>query len=71
MLGNKLSLNALKTQAVVIGSQPKIKKITNNTTNHPECFIGDSQVENVDRIRYLGFIVDKNLNWKEHRNEMK
>ena len=63
--GNKLSLNVLKTQVVVIGIQPKIKKITDKTTNHPKSFIGDSQVENFDRIRYLGLTIDKNLNWKE------
>ena len=32
MQGNKLSLNVLKTQAMVVGSQPKIKKIT---VDHP------------------------------------
>ena len=33
MQGNKLSLNVLKTQAMVEGSQPKIKKIT---VDHPQ-----------------------------------
>ena len=32
MQGNKLSLNVLKAQAMVVGSQPKIKKIT---VDHP------------------------------------
>ena len=53
---------------MVIGSQQQIKKITDKTINHPKFFIGDSQVEHVDRIRHLGLIVDKNLNWKEHIN---
>ena len=63
MQGNKLSLNVLKTQAMVVGSQPKIKKIT---VDHPQFFIGGSQVENVDRAKYLGVIIDMNLNWEEH-----
>ena len=33
--GNKLSLNVLKTQAMVVGSQPKIKKITDKIVDHP------------------------------------
>ena len=63
MQGNKLSSNVLKTQAMVVGSQPKIKKIT---VDHPQFFTGGSQVENVDQAKYLGVIIDKNLNWEEH-----
>ena len=36
---------------MVVGSQPKIKKIT---VDHPQFFIGGSRVENVDRAKYLG-----------------
>ena len=66
MQGNKLSLNVLKTQAMVVGSKPKIKKITDKIVDHPKFFIGGSQVENVDRAKYLGVIIDRNLNWEEH-----
>ena len=66
MQGNKFSLNVLKTQVTVVGSQPKIKKITDEIVDHPQFFIGGSQVENVDRAKYLGVIIDKNLNWEEH-----
>ena len=66
MQGNQLSLNVLKTQAMVVGSQPKAKKITDKIVDHPQFFIGGSQVENVDRAKYLGVIIDKNLNWEEH-----
>ena len=40
LLGNKLSLNILKTQALVVASQPKIKKIIDKTVDHPQFFIG-------------------------------
>ena len=66
MQGNKLPLNVLKTQAMVVGSQPKIKKITDKIVDHPQFLIGGSRVENVDRAKYLGVIIDKNLNWEEH-----
>ena len=52
MQGNKLSLNVLKTQAMVVGSQPKIKKITDKIFDHLQFFIGGSQVEKVDRAKY-------------------
>ena len=68
LLGNKLSLNILKTQALVVGSQPKIKKIVDGTVDHPQFFIGDSQVENVDQSKYLGVIIDRSLSWEEHIN---
>ena len=48
--GNKLSLNVLKTQAMVVGSQPKIKKITDKIVDHPQLFIGGCQVENVPGV---------------------
>ena len=68
--GNKLSLNVLKTQALIVGSQPKIKKISDKTVDHPQFFIGDSQVENVDRTKYLGVMIDRSLNWNEHINSL-
>ena len=71
MHGNKLSLNDLKTQAMVVGSQPKIKKITDKVVDHPQFFIGASQVENVDRAKYLGAIIDRYLNWEEHINNFR
>ena len=63
--GNKLSLNVLKTQAMVVGSQPKFKKITDKIVDHPLFFIAGCQVENVDRTKYLGVITDRNLDWEE------
>ena len=71
MQGNKLSLNVLKRQALIAGSQPKIKKITDKSVDHPQCFIGDSQVENVDRTEYLGVMIDWSLNWEEHINTVR
>ena len=68
LLSNKLSLDILKAQALVVGSQPKIKKIVDKTVDHPQFFIGDSQVENVDRSKYLGVIIHRSLSWEEHIN---
>ena len=43
---NQLSLNVLKTQAIVVGSQPKIKKITDKIVDHLQFLIGSSQDKN-------------------------
>ena len=51
-----------------MASQPKIKKIIDKTVDHPQFFIGDSQVENVERTKYLGVIIDRSLSWEEHIN---
>ena len=64
--GNKPSLNVLQAQAMVVGSQAKIKKIADNIVDHSQFFIEGSPVENVDRTKYLGVIIDKNLDWEEH-----
>ena len=67
MQGNKLSLNVLETRAMAVGSQPKIKKTIDKIVDHPQLFIGGSQVENVvDRTKFLGVTIDRNLNWEEH-----
>ena len=71
LLGNKLSLNVLKSQALVVGSQPKIKKIVDKTVDQSQFFIGDSQVENLNQIKYLGVIIDRSLNWEEHINTLR
>ena len=68
--GNKLALNVLKTQALIVGSQPKIQKMRNKTVDHPQIFIGDSQVENFDRSKYLGVMIDRSLDWDEHINNI-
>ena len=52
--GNKLSLNVMKTQAMVVGSRPNLKKISDKKIESPSFAIGDSQVEIVEKTKYLG-----------------
>ena len=63
--GNKLSLNVIKTQAMVIGSRPNLKKISEKTVSSLEFLIDDSPIELVDSIKYIGVQVDKNFVWDE------
>ena len=64
--GNKLSLNVLKTQAMIIGSRPNLKKISTKLMEPPSFSIGCSEVEMVDNVKYLGVQIDRHLPSDEH-----
>ena len=64
--GNKLSLNVLKTQAMVNGSCPNLQKISTRLVEPPSFSIGGSEVEMVDNVKYLGVQIDRHLAWDEH-----
>ena len=64
--GNKLSLNVIKTQAMVIGSRPNIKKMSDKLVPTPSFAIGNSHIEVVDNAKYFGVQLDKHLVWDEH-----
>ena len=66
--GNKLSLNVSKTQAMVVGSLPNLKKISEGKVQPPSFAIGDSQIEIVEKTKYLGIQLDQHLVWDEHPN---
>ena len=62
---NKLSLNVVKTQSMVVGSRPNLKKIDDQAIVTPRFCIGGSQIEIVDQTKYLGVILDKYLSWDQ------
>ena len=64
--GNKLSLNVLKTHTMVVGSRPKLKRISDEVSGQPSCFINGTQIETVERTKYLGVQLDCYLVWDEH-----
>ena len=64
--GNKLSLNVLNTHAMVIGSRPKLKSISNEVSEQPSFSINGTQIETVERTKYLDVQLDSHLVWDEH-----
>ena len=64
--GNKLSLNVIKAQAMVIGSRPNLKKISDKLVPTPSFAIGNSHIVVVANAKYLGIQLDKYLVWDEH-----
>ena len=66
--GNKLSLNVVKTQAILIGSQPKIKKLKNNLSSLTSFKVGGEEINLVNETKYLGVMIDNCLTWESHIN---
>ena len=59
-------MNLIKTQAMVIGSRPSLKKISDNLVPTPSFAIGNSHIDVVANAKYLGIQLDKHLMWDEH-----
>ena len=59
---NKLAVNPVKTQALIIS--PKF----NNNTADIKLFLNHTVINLSTNIKYLGIIIDKHLNFKDHLN---
>ena len=70
---NKLSLNVEKTQSLVIGSGPNIRKIESQPDAPPSFSfsIGDQDIEMITNTRYLGVQIDSKLDWDKHIDTIK
>ena len=64
--GNKLSLNVVKTQGMVIGSRCKLHSIDLPSSSRPDFNIGNEEVTMVNNTKYLGLQVDDQLKWATH-----
>ena len=58
---NKLSISVVETQAMVTGSQPNLKKIADKKVHTPSLSIGDSVIDLIKNVKYLGVELDSNL----------
>ena len=58
---NRLKMNSDKTEFVLFGSRPQLDKCKIKALN-----VDDTEVVLVDRMKYLGVILDQNLNMKRH-----
>jgi hypothetical protein len=59
---NRLSLNATKTEYMLIGSAPRINRLT----AEPVLYIGNTRLKRVKFKKTLGVILDENLGWHDH-----
>ena len=63
---NKISLNVVKTQPLIISSGPSIRKIEGQTDAQPSFSIGDQAIEVITDAKYLGLQIDNKLKWDKH-----
>ena len=70
--GNKLTLNVVKTQSMIFGTEPNLRRIFRDTsTCFPLFQINDDKIESTDNIKYLGINIDPSLNWIEQINTVR
>jgi hypothetical protein len=62
LLANKLSLNASKTEFILIGSSHRLK----NLTKQPNIKIDQDKIKQVHHSRLLGVEIDEKLSWNKH-----
>ena len=63
--GNKLSLNVVITQSMLVATKPRHQALDNAAENL-KFEIHGSELQVVTKTRYLGIQVDNSLDWKEH-----
>ena len=64
-MGKRLSLNAMKTQSMLISTKQK-HSILRNQGQNLSLKIGDHELEVVDTTKHLGLQIDNSLDWKRH-----
>ena len=65
---NKLSLNAVKTEFILIGTSQKIEKFDHDPAATPYMISAgtDCEIKRMRIVKYLDSIVDDTLTWSEH-----
>ena len=66
MWDNKLTLNTLKTEFILISSITKLKKTEETCCTH----IQDESIYRSPYTKSLGFYIDQHLNWEDHINHV-
>ena len=65
--GNKPSLNATKTQSMILGSGVQLRSLgLNDDMASPDFQIKEDRIAYKSNVKYLGVQIDSQLSWKEH-----
>ena len=62
LLANKLTLNAKKTEFMLIGSRQRLSQIISD----PTLSIGSEAIKRVSSTKTLGVMVDECITWNDH-----
>ena len=68
MRTNKLSLNASKSEYMVIGHRRLLNRVDDDL---PDLVLNNEVIKRVDKTKYLGINIDESLNWKEQYKTIK
>ena len=64
---NKLSLNTIKTEFIVIDTLQRLNQLDSSPESAPYAIMVDGQeVRRVNIVKYLGIMVDDKLVWDQH-----
>ena len=67
MRQNKLSLNAEKSEFMLIGHRKQL----NRAKDLPDLEVEDQKLSRVQKTKYLGVIIDESMNWEEQLKTVK
>ena len=66
---NKLCIHPVKTECVLFGTQQRIASAT--LSDGPfSLFLGDKPINQAQHYKYLGVLIDANLNFKQHVDKL-
>ena len=66
---NKLSLNTVKTEFMIIGTSQRVGHLDIAPETTPYAlFVNDASIKRVKQVKHLGLIIDENLTWEHHIN---
>ena len=64
---NKLSLNAVKTEFMIMGTIQKLNQLDSEPDATPyKLYVSGFEIRRVKVVKYLGLMVDKCLTWEHH-----
>ena len=67
---NNLAFNAVKTKTMLFNNS-RIEKLHGFGQDVVELKCKDKTLENVNEFKFLGITIEKNLNWKKHKQHDK
>ena len=64
---NKLSLNTVKTEFMIIGTSQRLNQLDQSPESTPYIIMIDGgEVRRVKSVKHFGMIVDDKLTWEQH-----